>query len=165
MTATYWMLVNIRKESFCDCAGTFIVVKFFTFWQKLISNIYIYIYNVHSAYMQIKKKYVFWCHLLFSPTLWNDPYTMYFSDARIIGNLSYRYICLLCSVFSKRRLVYAAGTNTDVCARNYLYPVFLLTKTQPRGFYQWIFIKDTPLPDWQDDKAQELGHAACWVHL
>jgi hypothetical protein len=45
---------------------------------------------------------------------------------------------LLCNVFSKRWLVYAAGTNTDVCARNYLYPVFLLTKTQPRGFYQWI---------------------------
>jgi hypothetical protein len=68
--------------------------------------------------------------------------------------------CLLCNVFSKRWLVYAAGTNTDVCARNYLYPaVFLLTKTQPRGFYQWIFIKDTPLLDWQDDQAQELGHA------
>ena len=47
-----------------------------------------------------------------------------------------KYICLLCSFFSKRRLVYAAGTNTDVCTRNYLYPVFLLTKTQPRGFYQ-----------------------------
>ena len=30
---------------------------------------------MHSAYMQIKKKYVFWCHLLFSPTLWNDPLT------------------------------------------------------------------------------------------
>ena len=73
--------------------------------------------------------------------------------------------CLLCSVFSKRWLVYAAGTNTDVCARNYLYPVFLLTKTQPRGFYQWIFIKDTPLPDWQDDQTQELGHAVYWVHL
>jgi hypothetical protein len=39
--------------------------------------------------------------------------------------------CLLCSVFSKRWLVYAAGTNTDVSARNYLYTVFLLTKTQP----------------------------------
>ena len=74
-------------------------------------------------------------------------------------------ICLLCSVFSKRWLVYAARTNTDVCARNYLYPVFLLTKTQPRGFYQWIFIKDTPLPDWQDDQSQELGHAVYWVHL
>ena len=73
--------------------------------------------------------------------------------------------CLLCSVFSKRWLVYAAGTNTDVCARNYLYPVLLLTKTQPRDFYQWIFIKDTPLPDWQDDQAQELGHAVYWVHL
>jgi hypothetical protein len=47
--------------------------------------------------------------------------------------------CLLCSVFSKRWLVYAAGTNSDVCVRNYLYPVFLLTKTQPRGFYQWNF--------------------------
>jgi hypothetical protein len=57
--------------------------------------------------------------------------------------------CLLCSVFfSKQWLVYAAGTNSDVCARNYLYPVFLLIKTQPHGFYQWICIKDTPLPDW-----------------
>ena len=59
---TYWMLVNIRKESFCDCAGTFIVLKKFTFWQKLINNI---------------------------------QCTMYFSDARIIGNLSYRYIYLM----------------------------------------------------------------------
>jgi hypothetical protein len=44
------------------------------------------------------------------------------------------------------------STFTDVCARNYLYPVFLLTKTQPRGFNQWIFIKDTPLPDWRNDQ-------------
>ena len=71
----------------------------------------------------------------------------------------YKINCLLCDVFSKRWLVYAAGTNSDDCARNYLCPVFLLTKTQPRGFYQWIFIKDTPLPDWQDDQAQEVGHA------
>ena len=61
----------------------------------------------------------------------------------------YQRHCLLYSVFSKRWLVYAAGTNSDVCARNSLYPVFLLTKTPPRGFYQWIFIKETPLPDWQ----------------
>ena len=67
---------------------------------------------------------------------------------------SFKYICLLCSVFSKQWLVYAARTNTDVFAQNYLFPVFLLTKTEPPGFYQWIFIKDTPLPDWQDDQAQ-----------
>ena len=62
------------------------------------------------------------------------------------------FIVFCVAFFSKRWLVYAAGTNSDVCARNYLYPVFLHTKTQPRGFYQWIFIKDTPLPDWQDDQ-------------
>jgi hypothetical protein len=45
-----------------------------------------------------------------------------------------------CLWWKLRWLVYAAGTNTNVCARNYLCPVFLLTKTQPREFYQWIFI-------------------------
>ena len=70
--------------------------------------------------------------------------------------------CLLCSVFSKRWLVYAAGTNSDVCTRNYLYPVFLLTKTQPRGFHQWIFIKETPLPDWQGFCKCVLFEITCW---
>ena len=81
------------------------------------------------------------------------------------SQFKHKIYCLLCSVFSKRWMVYAARTNTDVCAQNYLYPVFLLTKTQPRGFYQWILIKDTPLPDWQDDQAQELGYVVYWVHL
>ena len=30
---------------------------------------------------------------------------------------------------------------------------------------QWISFKDTPLPDWQDDQAQELGNAVYWVHI
>jgi hypothetical protein len=55
--------------------------------------------------------------------------------------------------------------QTTMFAREIIYtPVFLLTKTQPRGFYQWIFLKDTPLPDWHGDQAQELGHAVYWVH-
>jgi hypothetical protein len=40
--------------------------------------------------------------------------------------------------------------QTPMFAREIIYtPYFYLQKTQPRGFHQWIFIKETPLPDWQ----------------
>jgi hypothetical protein len=41
--------------------------------------------------------------------------------------------CLLCSVFSKRWLVYAAGTNSDVCARIIYTPYFYLQKRNQVG--------------------------------
>ena len=55
--------------------------------------------------------------------------------------------------------------QTPMFAREIIYtgtPFFYLQK---RNHVEWIFIKDTPLPDWQDDQAQELGHAVYWVHL
>ena len=80
----------------------------------------------------------------------------------LIDKISTNCIVFCVAFFSKRWLVYAAGTNSDVCARNYLYPVFLLTKTQPRGFHQWIFIKETPLPDWQGFCKCVLFEIICW---
>ena len=50
--------------------------------------------------------------------------------------------------------------QSPMFAREIIYtPYFYLQKRNHVGSYQCIFIKDTPLPDWQDDQAQELGHA------
>jgi hypothetical protein len=53
----------------------------------------------------------------------------------------HKIYCLLCSVFSKWWLVYAARTNTDVCARNYLYPVFLLKKNATMWVLSMNFVQ------------------------
>jgi hypothetical protein len=45
--------------------------------------------------------------------------------------------------------------QTPMFAREIIYtPYFYLQKRNHVGFFQWIFIKDMPLPDWQDDQAQ-----------
>ena len=56
--------------------------------------------------------------------------------------------------------------QTPMFARDIMYtPYFYLQKRNHVGSINEIFIKGTPLHDWQDDQAQELGHAVFWVHL
>jgi hypothetical protein len=56
--------------------------------------------------------------------------------------------------------------QTPMFACEIIYtPYFYLQKRNHVGSINEIFIKDTPLPDWQDDQAQELGHAVYWVYL
>ena len=139
---------------------SFILCNLTSNYKKPVSSVYIIYMQFNSKILYcLNSKYTFKQRDWTKGKAYINPFPHKMD--RVIINI----ICLLCSFFSKRWLVYAARTNTDVCARNYLYPVFLLTKTHPRGFYQWIFIKNTPLSDWQDDQAQELGHAVYWVHL
>jgi hypothetical protein len=55
--------------------------------------------------------------------------------------------------------------QTPMFAREIIYtPYFYLQKRNHVGSIN-EFSLDTPLPDWQDDQAQELGHAVYWVHF
>ena len=56
--------------------------------------------------------------------------------------------------------------QTPMFASEIIYtPYFYLQKRNHVGSINEFLIKDTPLPDWQDDQAQELDYAVYWVHL